>query len=658
MVIKGSRRAGSLRDAQALLNHLLRGMGNERVHEITGPGAVADLINDARAFATGGRNHAVWHLSISPEVEMSEPQWARARALLLEAYKTRPDLPTASVRHSKPHRQALRGKRSPRPAHEHMVFGTTDPATGRQIDPFMHYLIHERVARQLEFEFGHPLVRGKHNTAVHRWFLANGKPEIAQAMEAAGFLDEPAVSKVSDRERSVAIREGRDPFLAMDASAAALAVVGRAPPATRGQAIRQHYADEGFVLARGDGRLVLVSVDGRGKPVGVSKKTGLKEAALRELLGTEYDRLPHLPKGADIAAWLQDLAAAALAPQTPHPPDEVSNHAAHEAHHSLQHRPASGYSGRGGSRRAPVNRPQGPDGNRIRRNPRRDHDRPGAQRAPGAQEANRARGEPDRAADPAGRDPRDRDPVSESRSSGQLDRPRPDSGRRPTRFEQARLTRITEQHLSQHRATIAGLLDQVRQPPDPARVEHMAGQIIAARRRAAQALRVPEPEPSVRGIELAEAEHGSTMLDVRKRIWILMAIRRRYDTGWLPIAVVQHITGYQYDRQAEEVVLTLDNGARIRDGMSRIRLEGQIDEVSVGEMVAAVQRRGWGAVNLTGSLEFQRAAALRLAMLEPPVSVVGSQLNCDDIKQIEEIAGRACLTVPIDQEPDPAGIRL
>ena len=654
MIIKGSRRAGSLRDAQALLDHLMRGLGNERVYEVTGPGAVADLVNDARAFAVGGRDHAVWHLSISPEVEMTPAQWARVRALLLEAYKTRPDLPTASVQHLKPHRQAVRGKLPARAGHEHMVFGTTDPLTGRQVDPYMHYVVHERVARQLEWEFGHPLVRGKHNGAVHRWFTANGKTEIAQAMEAAGFLEEPAISKVSDRERSVAIREGRDPFAAVDASKAALAATDRTPLADRGQALRQHYADDGFVLARGDGRLVLVPVDGKGKPVGAARKAGIREAALREILGAEHDRLPHLPKGADVAAWLQGLAAAALAPQIPHTPGEVPDHAqGTKDHHPFQHRSAQGHQSRSGSRRAPGDHAGWLDRDGIRRDPGRDHDRPGSHRDPRPEEASGTGGEPAGSSAPAAPDPGHRSAGAADGSASEQPRLEQDartSRRRTTRFEQARLTRVVEQHLRPHRGTLAQMIDQVRQPPDPARVATVAEHIIAARRHAAEAIRISEPAPPtparqdfaggkarpVRGIELSDAERGGTMVGEHKRVWILVALRRRYDTGWLPPAVVQHIVGYEYDRGAQEVRLTLDNGAIIRDGMTRIVLEGRVDEVSVDELVAAVQRRGWRAVNLVGSLDFQRAAALRLGLLDPPIGIAGSQLSPEDIERIAE----------------------
>ena len=316
MIIKASRRAGCLKDARELLAHLLRGRGNERVEELGGPGAVAELIDDSRACAARS-GHAVWHVSLSPAIALSEPQWARARQLLREAYRLPAGTPMECVRHGKPHRPSLRQGKPPRPEHEHAVFPSTDPVAGRQIDPYRHYLINERLGRQLEFEFGHKLTKGRHNRAVHRWFLAHGLPEIARAMAQAGLLeDAPASAKVSDRERSRALRQGGDPFAAVDASASALALARQAAPAMRGRALRQGFAEAGFVLARGAGRLVLVRIDGQAKPLGAARKAGLREAALRDLLGAEYERLPALPKGIELPAWLRQVGAAFRIPIT------------------------------------------------------------------------------------------------------------------------------------------------------------------------------------------------------------------------------------------------------------------------------------------------------------------------------------------------------
>lgn len=660
MLPKASRRGGSYRDAKSLLDHLLRGAENERILEVDGPGMLADLINDARAITS--RPHAVWHMSLNPLLPLTPAQWKRAREVVLDGYGAPPDLPTVYVEHVKGHRQRIRNSHPPRPDHRHLVFPTQDPITGRQIDPYRHYAVNERIARQLEFEFGHPLTPGAHSPTVHRLFLANGKVEIAKAMEAAGLLaQDPSQAKVTDRERNLARRTGRDPFAAADAAVASMALAVKCKEQAPGAAFRQSLADEGFVLARGGRRLLLVPMDG-GKPVSAARKAGKKESEIRELLGSEMERLPILEPDQDVAAWLR-----ALGGQAPTP----TNTGDHDGRTRTEDDPGldRGQAGRDPRRRrpgrAPELRPEGVVGDKLRGPGRPPRDPPRGKQAGGAREAQHAGGKPDRPVAPARPDLGDGDAGIARRSESEQPRPRPDASperRRTTRFEQARLTRITEQHLGRHRETIAGLLEQVRRPPDPDRVQAVAGEIVAARRHAAQRhaaqaaqdvqIREPSPAP-VRGIELASAERGADMVDERKRVWILVAIRKRYDTGWLPPAVVEHIVDYQYDRRSEEVVLTLDTGARIRDGMTQILLEGQVDEIGVTELVAAVQRRGWQSVNLTGDLAFQRAAALRLALLDPPVGVVGSQLSPGDIERVEKRVAELAAA-----DPSRSGIRI
>lgn len=192
---------------------------------------------------------------------------------------------------------------------------------------------------------------------------------------------------------------------------------------------------------------------------------------------------------------------------------------------------------------------------------------------------------------------------------------------------------VVEEHLARDSGTLAFLLEQARRGPDPAKVEHMARQISAAREKTA-----PAVQP-VRGVALSKSELERTMVPEHRKIWILMAIRKRYDTGWLPVDVVRNIVDYRYDRQAEEVLIVLRTGALIRDGMTRITLEGRVDEIGVDELVATVSRRGWERVDLTGSLEFQRAAALCLASLDPPIEVVRSDLRPEDLARIQAAVG-------------------
>lgn len=310
MILKSSRRGRSRADARELLEHLLHGTGNETAAEITGEGSVAELLDDARMLASGLGRHAVWHLSISPATSMTNSQWVRARQLVREAYGLSHETPLVVVEHVKPHRSGVGGRMLRRPAHRHLVFPTTDPASGRKIDPFRHYTLNERLARQLELEFDHPLIKGRHNAAVARW-AADHLPELAVAMWAVGLLDgRQATQRVADAERQARERRGTDPFAITEAFEVALRAAAIAPERARPAVLVRSLADAGFVLARGE-RLVLVPLRG-GPPVAAARKAGLDEGALENLLGSKVGRLLTIPRGADPDAWIAAVRAAAV----------------------------------------------------------------------------------------------------------------------------------------------------------------------------------------------------------------------------------------------------------------------------------------------------------------------------------------------------------
>ena len=307
MIVKSSRRAGTAVDARDLLQHLLHGEGNESVMEVSGPGFLASLIDDARLVARDTAD-ACWHLSVSPSLPLSTAQWERVDDVVRDAYNLSAELPMACVQHLKPHRAAVRDDLSDRAAHRHYAFPTTDPVTGRKINSYRHYTLNERIARQLEHEFEHPFVKGRHNVSVAKFARANGMQELAVAMHEAGLLDgAPPRQRVSDGERRVGQRRSKDPFLAVDSSDAVLATVGSAPsPAI---AYVRGMLDAGFIVARGERGLVLVPIDG-GRAVGAARKAGLTETALHVLVADEIDRLPTIAKGADVKTWLASHAAA------------------------------------------------------------------------------------------------------------------------------------------------------------------------------------------------------------------------------------------------------------------------------------------------------------------------------------------------------------
>lgn len=102
------------------------------------------------------------------------------------------------------------------------------------------------------------------------------------------------------------------------------------------------------------------------------------------------------------------------------------------------------------------------------------------------------------------------------------------------------------------------------------------------------------------------------------------------------------------------VDIWLWTGARITDTCDRITLSGPVDAIAVDEIAAAVQRRGWRSVSLNGGLDFQRRAALALAVLDPPIAVARSQLGPEDLAEVEA----ACASRLAGQAAEAIGIRI
>ena len=123
----------------------------------------------------------------------------------------------------------------------------------------------------------------------------------------------------------------------------------------------------------------------------------------------------------------------------------------------------------------------------------------------------------------------------------------------------------------------------------------------------------------------------------RRARWLAAAMRRAYDLSWVPEHLVANITAIDVDREHEAVILTLRSGTQLVDRLDRIDVVGKPDDVAVGELAEAVRRRGWAAVTLRGSPEFRRAAALRLAALEPPIHVAGSPLMDMELIELERL---------------------
>ena len=123
----------------------------------------------------------------------------------------------------------------------------------------------------------------------------------------------------------------------------------------------------------------------------------------------------------------------------------------------------------------------------------------------------------------------------------------------------------------------------------------------------------------------------------RRRRWLAATLRDAYDLTWVPESVTARIHAIDVDPTHGAVIITLLSGTRLVDRQDRIDVVGIADDVAIDELVAAVRRRGWDAVELRGDHAFRRAAAIRLQLLDPPITVADSPLTEADQAEIERL---------------------
>ncbi len=263
MVIKGSSRGGSARDARNLAAHLLNGTDNELVEVVELRDAVGEDLHAAfvewRAVSLGTRTRkALYHASISvPRDEtggMSTARWMEA----VDELETRLGLgghPRAVVRHRKHERD-----------HIHVVWLRVNPTTLKTARDSHNYRIHEESSRELEARFGLRAVVGAHTRPA-------GMPR--------------PVAFATHGEQQAAERTG------MSVAEVTAAVKAAWRESMDGQSFAAAVAKRGLSLACGD-RGILV-VDGMGTPHSIARRAGVKAAAVKEKLkGLDMTAVPTL----------------------------------------------------------------------------------------------------------------------------------------------------------------------------------------------------------------------------------------------------------------------------------------------------------------------------------------------------------------------------
>ena len=133
----------------------------------------------------------------------------------------------------------------------------------------------------------------------------------------------------------------------------------------------------------------------------------------------------------------------------------------------------------------------------------------------------------------------------------------------------------------------------------------------------------------------------------RQRRFRLLMLRRAYPLcAWLPPEAVLHMARVDWEPVSGRLLLVLTSGTRLLDSGDRILLKGHADDLSVSEMAACVERRGWPVVAIEGDPEFRAEIARELLRR-------GIEVEDCPLPEAEVTALRAEAGVAASFEPRP-----
>lgn len=290
MIIKGTSRG----NPKQLAAHLLRTDTNEHVRILEMNSPVDDLEMTLRDWqlltaATSGTN-GLYHANISPDAgyAMTEEQWERAADVLAEQLGLSHQ-PRLVILHQKEGRE-----------HIHVVWQRTDTDSMTLVSDSWNYLAHEKASLELEQEFGHELVPGKHAKRDR-----DLQPDFPRA-------------KINHEEWQRAERLGIDPLQFKET------ITALYHQSDTGQAFKTALEEQGLVLAIGDKR-GFVLVDGQEEVYSLSRQLlDVSSKDMKKLL-KDIGPLPNvehatfIQKGNEIMRELLSEPAKQPEPSTPKP---------------------------------------------------------------------------------------------------------------------------------------------------------------------------------------------------------------------------------------------------------------------------------------------------------------------------------------------------
>ncbi|MEP3049574.1 MAG: hypothetical protein ABJL55_17115 [Roseibium sp.] len=210
-----------------------------------------DAMRELEAISAIGRTkRPIHHVHVDPPVGRENPELLLRHRELYEAEFGLQDAPSFSVSHEKNGR-----------LHEHRVY-TIVQENGRCIDLSWERARREKISRIIEFEFGLPMIAGRHNKAVEKALRQDGRHDVADAIVAAGIIDQPRPEAVSPEERHIAERTG------VSARSLDARVLAAWKAADSGPSFRAALEDRGIFVAQGTKTLVVLQ---DGKPESLNR---------------------------------------------------------------------------------------------------------------------------------------------------------------------------------------------------------------------------------------------------------------------------------------------------------------------------------------------------------------------------------------------------
>ena len=574
MIIQSSRVPAS-KDVTETGDHVFRGKANERIVVLQGAEQdLHDWVGDARRWR---RKFGFRHFKISPREDCTREQFMEAVEALSAEFGFDP-LACVVVGHVKPRQGGAASE-----FHLHVLVPEVNPVNGRVLSSRHSYPRQEKVARVLESRWGHAIVQGQHNHAVVATLRAEGRHEDADAVLADG-LKPDALPQAPYRTADVQ-RVQR--------------TTGKSLPEFK-QAVR----DARMLANNPQEFALLLNEQGLRVRRGNKDRRWIIEAQRRddgwEGMGS-VNRLLGL-RVAEVERWLEELEPGG---------EEHGQEAANEELVGERlRRPARGRAGRG--RAADAGQPghdpglgggagygvgePSPDELAGRPRGRRGRKRPDADRGtfgrtdragpPRAGEVRRGYPAPV-AADSGGGDSLVIRPGTEARAAAGDGASGPGASAR-------RLRRILEAAALEERLRASG---------------HVAAWARSVRREPVRSL--PDGT-SNRTIACAEDERARRERMQRFRA---MLLRRAYVLAdYVPIEAVLNLRRVDVDPSGRFVLLTLYSGTQLLDTGDRITVRGTADDITITELVACAERRGWQAVEVSGTEEFRAETARALLL--------------------------------------------